>query len=156
MKEAITIPSGGYQFRLPTRCEKGHFRWKYLLLKFGKLRTAWGEGNCTCHYETALTPVGLEDIGTNIDDKEGKQIYVGDIIEFSFHDESIPDQNWGGTALVTECMNGGAGLGFTLIKGVAVATLEYEQIEEFWEDPVLWTIKIIGNHQETPHLLPPV
>lgn len=95
---------------------------------------------------------------TGIQDNIGKEIYYEDIVEFSFHDKDEPKFDWSGTAVITKTISRGVGL---LVEypdnnrknPLVFAPKEGGQIEEFWEDQDLWTVKIIGNTFEHPNLL---
>lgn len=92
---------------------------------------------------------------TGLKDKNGKEIYFDDILKFSFHDVDDEDENYGGTALVAETMNGGAGLLFDFLEeeNEVYAVSEGGQIEEMWPDDDLWTFEVVGNCFENPELL---
>ena len=90
---------------------------------------------------------------TGFKDSQGKEIYYDYIVKFVFLDE---DDKWGGTAVVTRSMNEGVGLLFECDdseSNIVHAVTEGGQIEEYWNDPSLWTINVIGNIYENPNLI---
>ncbi|MDE1767155.1 MAG: hypothetical protein KGI27_12925 [Thaumarchaeota archaeon] len=88
---------------------------------------------------------------TGLKDKNGKEIYFGDVVEMAFKDEEDVYQ---GTALIVETMSGGAGILFDYsINDEIVAVEEGGEIQDVWEDGTLWEIEIIGNQFENPELI---
>lgn len=94
---------------------------------------------------------------TVLKDSKGKDIYFDDIVRFSFLDKNDPESFWGGTALITKTMNGGAGLLFDYEGNEAPknvhAVEEGGQLEDLWEDEDLWEIAVIGNFYENRELI---
>ena len=93
--------------------------------------------------------------GTGLKDMHGKEIYFGDIVKFSWHDEDCPEENYGGTAAVVETLNGGAGIlsDWKIETEPKYAVTNGGIIEDLWEDEEWWTIEVIGNIYENPELL---
>lgn len=87
------------------------------------------------------------------DDKK-QEIYFDDIVQFSFDDEES-NEHFGGTALMIETMNGGAGImhDWDDYAMELVAVDEGGEIEDIWPDSTMWKIEIIGNLSENPELL---
>ncbi len=90
---------------------------------------------------------------TGLLDKNGKEIYFDDILEYSFDDA---DASEGGTALVVRTMNNGAGIQ-TDYKDpepqIRFAVQTGGEIQDLWDDPELWTTEVIGNIYQNPELL---
>ena len=93
---------------------------------------------------------------TGLKDKNGKEIYMDDVVKFRFYDKDYRDSYWGGTAVVTYNMSEGVGLLFDFsdtIQSNAYAVLEGGQLESYWPDEELWEMQVIGNIYENPELL---
>lgn len=94
---------------------------------------------------------------TGLEDENDKDIFFEDIIEFTFFDENEPiESRHGGTAIVRETMNGGAGILYDWIdfdKGICQAVSEGGEMCDLWEDENLWKVKVIGNTHQNPELI---
>jgi len=93
---------------------------------------------------------------TGLTDKNGKDIYFGDIVTVAFHDKTDPTADFRGTATISETINFGVGILYDFAGDVLdeiMAVDEGGQIEDVWEDEELWTIKVIGNIYENPELI---
>lgn len=92
---------------------------------------------------------------TGFVDINGKEIYFGDIVKFSFHDREQGDY-YMGTALVIETMNNGVGILYDRSdtdESICFAVREGGVIEDIWKDDDLWTFEVINNIRENPELL---
>lgn len=91
---------------------------------------------------------------TELLDKNGKEIYFGDIVKFDFTDKKA-SENEMGTAVIWETMNGGVGI--MRDHGSEDPWLVHAVIGGFitdlWEDDDLWTVEVIGNIYQNPELL---
>jgi len=92
---------------------------------------------------------------TGLKDRHGRDIYFDDIVRFRFSHPDDPNEDWSGTAVITETMNGGAGLLFDWneSRSAVHAVTEGGEIEEVWPDDSLWRIEVIGNVWESPELI---
>lgn len=74
------------KFRLPTKCQNGHFRWEYLIIDFpenGAITREWGPKNCDCPthgVDQGFSSVGAAQQSTGFFDRKGKEVFDGDIV----------------------------------------------------------------------------
>jgi len=92
---------------------------------------------------------------TGLLDKNGKEIYFDDVVRFSYFAMN-EDFSYGGTAVISRTMNGGAGILADFDdkeEDKYWAVTEGGVIEDIWEDPKVWEMEIIGNVYENPELI---
>jgi hypothetical protein len=77
-----------YKFRQPHRCQNGHFNYLYFELHGDKLvNHRWGEPKCNCpkwNIGEGYSSIGEPEMFTCLHDRNGKEIYKGDICERRF------------------------------------------------------------------------
>jgi len=73
------------RFRTPNRCHNGHFRWLFWeVIAATIVSQRWGEASCKCpthEIGEGFAPIGTDQPCTEIMDRRGVKIYVGDILQ---------------------------------------------------------------------------
>jgi hypothetical protein len=74
------------KFRVPCKCQNGHFRWAYITFDsiwgFNETRLGWGERNCNCptgELGEGYAPCEERQQFTGRFDKNNKELYENDI-----------------------------------------------------------------------------
>jgi hypothetical protein len=91
---------------------------------------------------------------TGLLDKNEREIYYDDIVRYSFYDKKGGDAH-DGTALIVRNISNGVGLlmDWDDQKQEMIAVSEGGEIQDYWHDPELWEIEVIGNRFASPNLL---
>lgn len=75
-----------FKFRTPSKCQNGHFRFLFYSIRFGKcIEQVWGPKICSCPtggLGQGFVPAGPEQQFTGILDKNGADIFEGDIVRY--------------------------------------------------------------------------
>lgn len=138
-----------YKFRRPHKCQNGHINYLYYDLIGDKLcNHRWGEKRCDCpkfNLKEGYSPIGPIEQYIGICDKDGKEIFQGDVIG-EYADEQYflfgivtygNDQRsmYAGTFYLAEDLEG--------------------HVSDFWESD--WSdvsfLEVVGNIYEHPNLI---
>ena len=83
----MTETAGEFKFRVPTRCQNGHFRWAFVQFKDGGIEETtltWGKPTCVCprvEIGEGLEPIGPRLLYTGAKDKNEREIWQGDLFK---------------------------------------------------------------------------
>ena len=140
------------KFRVPCKCQNGHFRWAYVGFRAEKQDIqesilSWGPRTCNCpvaEIGEGFAPVGGKQQFIGLADKNGKEIYEGDIVQKN--DDVIPEHN---SAFGRVYWHGNeAGFYIHLLKG-GECSFYYPDGSNFnFKD-----LEVIGNIYESPELM---
>ncbi len=76
------------KFRTPTRCQNGHFRWYFYEVSFGHCKSfLWADKPCDCpthEFGEGFGPCGPDQQFTGVVDRDGRQIFEGDILTYPY------------------------------------------------------------------------
>lgn len=71
------------EYRVPCRCQNGHFRWEFYSINRTGIRRSWGPRNCDCptgDIDQGYSPCGDPQLSTGKKDRTGRLIYEGDYL----------------------------------------------------------------------------
>ena len=137
------------KFRLPTKCQNSHFRWEYFVLDFpenGAVKREWGQKNCDCPthgIDQGFSSIGTAQQYTGLKDKNGKEIYEGDVLRWKYKDDNGYRTQKGDKIIGAVWYNTGT-TEYRVEKGNDDSRLNEFNTSE---------IEIIGNIYENPELI---